>query len=266
MFAQVRENFQTIYQRRALVRFLSRSRREMSLFRTYLGRLWLLLVPLGNILVYYLLLTVVFRAGPRYGVDPFIFIMMGLSHYFILRRAVAGACSAFISQRNLLMQVNIEPLVFYAVAFHEAVLEFLTFIGLFFLFMFFFGITPPLGFFVYYPVGMAILLIFSWSLGLLSATINVFLRDFQYIVNFGLRLLLYASPILYAVGFIPEEYVDLYMLNPLATVFGLFHAAFFGAEPPGTGYIVYAAFLAVTAFICAHGFYNYGKKYFTKLF
>ena len=31
--------------------------------------------------LYYFIIVIIFRAGPRYGIHPFVFLMMGLSHF-----------------------------------------------------------------------------------------------------------------------------------------------------------------------------------------
>lgn len=266
MTVAIADNFYTLYDKRALIRFLAKSRRNASFFRTQLGRFWLLLEPLANMMVYYLMLTVVFQAGPRYGVNPFIFIMLGLSHYFIIRRSIGSSCTAFSSQRSLLLQVNVAPLVFYATAFYQNLLEFLTFVGLFYVFYIFMGPGLAPSFLVLYPLALILLMLFSWSFGLMAAVINVFLRDFQHITNFALRLLLYGSPVLYGAGFLPQKYYGIYMLNPLAPVFSLLHSAFFGTPLPETAYIIWAAAIILAGFFISHLMYNRLAKKFTKVF
>lgn len=260
------DNFRALWNKRGLIHFLTVSRQKASLFRTHMGRFWLLLEPMGNMLIYYVMLTVIFHARERYGVNPFIFIMLGLSHFFIFSRMLSGSSGVFIARRNLLLQVSIEPLVFYGVVFREIFLEFLTFTSLFFVAFFITGHHLTLNFVVFYPLALAMLLLLSWSAGLLIAVMSVFVKDFQRLMGFLTRLTLYGSPVLYGLSFVPDRYLDIYMFNPLAPIFALLHAAIFNLNMPATKHIIFSAVFIFGLFLVAHMAYNMAKKQFTKVF
>jgi lipopolysaccharide transport system permease protein len=56
-------------------------------------------------------------------------------------------------------------------------------------------------------------------------------RDVSYAVNFGIRMLIYAAPVVYPVSLIPEQFRLLYGLNPLAGIIEGFRAALLGTVP-----------------------------------
>lgn len=265
MNSQVIKNFSVLKSQRQLIRFLGQSRRESSLRQTALGKLWLLLEPLGSMLVYYVMLTVIFHAGPRYGVNPFIFIMCGIAHFFLIRTAIANGCPSIGTQGNLMLQTRIEPLVFYAVAFRETVIDFLTFLGLFGCFLLYLG--PPLNIKILtvYPLCLALLLMLAWSWGLFSAVVTVYFRDFQRISGFFSRFVLYCSPVLYSISFVPERMRDIYMLNPVATIFTMIQAAIFNHEMPSDFHIGVACGTTIFCFLASHMLYNKLKYKFTKV-
>ena len=260
-------NLKEMWCRRRLISFLAMSRQKSELFRTNLGRLWLVLGPVGNILIYYLMFVIVFRASDRYGVSPFLFIMLGQMHFFIIGRTLIGSTTAFLARRNLLMQVKIEPLVFYGVIFREIFFEFLTVATVFWIVFIFQGYDLNFFYFIlYYPLSLFLLALLSWSLGLLIATVSVFVKDFQNLSRFIVRIMMYASPVLYALHFIPTEYHALYMANPLATIFGMIHSAIFNFPAPSILHITYAAFFVTVLFVFSHTVYNSLKIKFTKVF
>ena len=164
MLTAIAQHYRALFRYRALITYLVSARRHGRVFKTLLGRAWFLIDPLAHMGVYYLLLVVVFDAGPRYGVNPFVFIMMGLSHYFLIQRTVGFCGGAILSQRNLLVQIAVEPLVFPAVAFRQAAYDFAVF-GSLFLFAFLVIGPPPSSTLFVYPLLLLILVCFAWALG-----------------------------------------------------------------------------------------------------
>lgn len=265
MLAAIVQHYRALFRYRALISFLVAAQRHGRVFKTLLGHTWFLVDPLAHMAIYYLLLVVVLRAGPRYGANPFLFIMMGLSHYFLIQRAVAYCSGAILSQRRTLVQIAIEPLVFPAVAFQRAVYDFAVFGGLFLLAYAVMAPQPSAALFLY-PLLLALLACLAWALGIIVATASVFVRDAERASGIVLRLLLYASPVLYAADFVPEPYRNIYLYNPIATLFNLFHWVFFGTTPPGTAHVaaMLASILAIV--VGAHLFYEWGRVRFAKAF
>ncbi len=72
------------------------------------------------------------------------------------------------------------------------------------------------------PLGLAAIGLLALGAGLLLSTLHVILRDVEFLVRFGLRLLFYACPIVYPVLRVPEHLRPLYDLNPLVGLLWLF--------------------------------------------
>lgn len=259
------QHYSALLRYRALIAYLVSARQQGKVFRTLLGRGWHLIEPLAHMGVYYLLLVVVLQAGPRYGVNPFLFILLGLGHYLLIQRTVAYASGSILSQRNLMMQVAIEPLIFPAVAFQHAAYDFAAFFLLILLAYAALGPSPTWALLAY-PLLLLVLACLAWALGIFVATASVFVRDTQRVANVTLRLLLYASPVIYAVDFVPASYRDAYLFNPIATLFGLFHWAFFDAAPPGIGHVLAMTASVMAMLLGAHLFYRWARVRFTKAF
>ena len=66
----------------------------------------------------------------------------------------------------------------------------------------------------------------SWGLIITSLTTKY--RDLAMLVSFGLQLWQYGSPIAYGLQLVPEKWIGLYMLNPVAPVVTTFRYALFG--------------------------------------
>jgi len=67
----------------------------------------------------------------------------------------------------------------------------------------------------------------SWGLIITSWTTKY--RDLNFLLAFGVQLLMYATPIIYPVSFAPEAYRPYLALNPLTPIFEAFKYCLVGA-------------------------------------
>ena len=107
------------------------------------------------------------------------------------------------------------------------------------------------------PGGIAICLLIvviqtllALGIGLIGSALNVFYRDVRHIVNLGLQIWFYATPIIYPVTTVPERLRDWYYLNPMAGIVTAYRAALFDQATPW-GQLEYPAVCAVV--LCAIG-------------
>ncbi|RUQ22352.1 MULTISPECIES: ABC transporter permease [Kocuria] len=79
-------------------------------------------------------------------------------------------------------------------------------------------------------LGMAILMVFAYGLGLIFGVANVFFRDSENLVDLLVMMLTWMSPIMYpwerVADKAPDWLVHIYFLNPITVAVELFHYAF----------------------------------------
>jgi ABC-type polysaccharide/polyol phosphate export permease len=68
---------------------------------------------------------------------------------------------------------------------------------------------------LYLPVPLLGLVLFTLGCGFFFATANVFFRDMAHILQVVLSAWFYFSPVIYSFDFLPERYRPLFRLNPL---------------------------------------------------
>ncbi len=85
---------------------------------------------------------------------------------------------------------------------------------------------------LYLPLILLIQLALSLGIGLAGAALNVFYRDVQHLIAFGMQLWLYATPIIYPVSSVPERFRTVYVLvNPMVGVIESFRAVLLLQQP-----------------------------------
>jgi lipopolysaccharide transport system permease protein len=112
------------------------------------------------------------------------------------------------------------------------------------------------------PVWIALLLALAVGLGLWSSALTVSYRDVQYILPVVLQMLLYASPIAYAVSAVPARLRVVYYLNPLSGPLDAFRWSLLGTGRPSVVSLAYAAAIALMLLLSgAFGFKKMERKF-----
>jgi lipopolysaccharide transport system permease protein len=65
--------------------------------------------------------------------------------------------------------------------------------------------------------------------GMIISSMTTKYRDFTYLVSFGVTLLMYATPVIYPIEFLPQKYKTIIMLNPLSGIVETFRYAWLGS-------------------------------------
>lgn len=72
--------------------------------------------------------------------------------------------------------------------------------------------------------------------GIIISSLTTKYRDLKILVTFGIQLWMYISPVVYSIAQIPEKYLGLYMLNPVAPIMNMWRYAILGSGQPHYGY------------------------------
>jgi lipopolysaccharide transport system permease protein len=86
-------------------------------------------------------------------------------------------------------------------------------------------LTPAL---VTLPLFIVLALALALGASLLISALNVYYRDFSYILPFALQVWMYASPVAYSASIVPEQFQTLYALNPMVGIILGFRWALLG--------------------------------------
>jgi lipopolysaccharide transport system permease protein len=103
--------------------------------------------------------------------------------------------------------------------------------------MMYYGIVPTAAL-VTLPLWIAALLISMLGAGLLLATLNVWYRDVHHLVNVGIQIWLFASPVAYPASLVHGGLRYVYFLNPIAGVLEGFRWCLLAGPAPKTPALV----------------------------
>lgn len=184
-----------------------------------LGFLWSLLRPLSTLLVYYIAIGK-FLGAERSIPDFAIYIFTGLTAWQLFQEIVNNSTGSIVGNSGLVKKVYLPREVFPLSTVGSALFNYFTQLVILVAAILIAREIPTGTRLLYLPLSLAVLVIFATALGLCLAAINVYLRDFQYLVEIGLNILFWGSPIVYSWPLV-QHAVDgtvlgsIYLGNPL---------------------------------------------------
>jgi len=221
---------------RELMGFLVRRELKSRYKDSALGFVWSLIRPLAMLLIYYVALGQ-FLGAARSIPDFAIFIYTGLTAWTLFNEIVTIGTASIVANSGLIKKVYLPREVFPLSVVGSAVFNFLIQLGILVAATLAVGRLPTGARWFYFPLSLALLLVFATALALLLSAVNVYLRDVGYLVEVALMILFWASPIVYSWGLVHKELKggmleQLYLANPVTLVVAGFQKTFWVA---GTG-------------------------------
>jgi lipopolysaccharide transport system permease protein len=112
------------------------------------------------------------------------------------------------------------------------------------------------------PFFFLLLVLFTVGVTLVTSSVNVFYRDVNPIVQIGLQLWMYLTPVAYPLSAAPERFRVFYMLNPLTAVIEGFRSSLVFGQPPDWRLVAVSATMIVTLLAGALVMFKRMDKYF----
>jgi ABC-2 type transport system permease protein len=184
-----------------------------------LGFLWSLLRPLSTVVVYYVAIGK-FLGAERAIPDFAIYIFTGLTAWQLFQETVSGSTGSIVANAGLVKKVYLPREVFPLSTVGSALFNFGTQMVILVAAVVVVQRIPTGIRLLYVPLSLAVLLVFATAVGLALAAVNVYLRDFQYLVEIVLNILFWASPIAYSWKLVQDALngsvlETIYLCNPI---------------------------------------------------
>jgi lipopolysaccharide transport system permease protein len=229
--------------------------------QTVLGAGWAVLQPLLPMMIF----TVVFGRFARIpsdGVPYALFSLAGLVLWTFFASALSGGGNSLILNRSLLTKVYFPRLVIPASQVLTALVDFAIGFAVLLLALLVGGFVPRLDSVALVPFLLLAVSLTALGAGAWLAALGVQYRDVRHLSPFLTQIWMYASPIVYPMSLVPEQYRTLYALNPMAGIITAFRATVLGVPGPAPLELGLSLLGAVTVFLTGTLYFRHAERVF----
>lgn len=233
--------------------------------QTILGPLWFFIQPIIQTIT----MTVVFTGMASLstdGIPPILFYLGGVTTWNYFAQCLKSTSNTFTANASL----------FGKVYFPRAVAPISVIISN--LIQFAIGFSLFLAFYVYYliagnsvrpdwslvllPLLVLIMGVMGLGLGMFISALTTKYRDLQFLVEFGVQLLMYATPVILPISAVPAKYQFIMYMNPMTGIIETFKYGFFGMGTLDWGLLAYSAIFSAVIFVVGLIIFNRTEKNF----
>lgn len=233
--------------------------------QTILGPLWFIIQPIFQTVV----LAVVFSGMANLstsGIPPILFYLAGVTGWNYFANCLKATSNTFTVNANLFGKVYfpraITPLSIVVSNLIQFAIGFSLFLFIYFYF-YFIGYDLKLNVaLLLLPFLILLMGFMGLGLGMLVSAMTTKYRDLQYLVEFGIQLLMYATPVILPLSSIPDKYISFILLNPMTGVLETFKYAFFSTGSFSWGLLAYSTIFTISSFLVGLLVFNYTEKNF----
>ena len=199
-----------------------------------LGFLWSLFIPLALIVVFWLVFGFLFNRG----VGP-LFLICALFPWTFMQMSITGATTSIVDSRDIIRKVyfpkEIIPFSIVASNCFNFMIALLLMVAGVVVKRIWAGETEMITIaYLYLPLLLCLTILLAAGVGLLTSCAQVFFRDVRYLVEIGLLVWFYFSPVFYQISMVKQyssKVFLIYMLNPMAGLITLYRGVFQIGDP-----------------------------------
>lgn len=225
-----------------------------------LGGLWAILNPLAMILVYTLIFSQVMRAklvGMDNSFAYSIYLCAGVLPWAFFAEVIGRGQNIFLEHANMIKKLSFPRIALPIIVVLNAGLNFAIIFALFTVFLVFSGNFPGWVYVAVVPV-LALQVLFSVSLAVIFAVLNVFFRDVGQFAGIMLQFWFWLTPIVYPASIIPERFQPLLGLNPMTGIIAAYQGIMLTKTQPDWMALAPTAVLSLV--LCAVGWRLFRKR------
>lgn len=219
-----------------------------------LGWLWAIIQPAAVAAIY----TVIFSwiVPIDTGGTPYVvFSYTAVIPWTFLAAALSDMTLSLVANMDLVSKIYFPREALPVAAMAARLMDFGIAAILLLVLMLIFGIPMFQVSWLFVPVILLIQLALVLGLGLACAAANVFYRDVQSLITLGLQIWFYATPIIYPLTAVPEQFHPYYFLNPMVGIIEAYRDVLIYNRLPGP-HLLISAVIALVIFLLGYRFFK----------
>jgi lipopolysaccharide transport system permease protein len=247
-------NLSEIWRYRDLIMLFVRRDFVSTYKQTILGPIWFFIQPLFTTLIFIVIFTRIANLSTE-GLPPILFYMSGITLWNYFSDCFSKTSNVFVANAGIFGKVYFPRLTSPISIVLSNLIKFGIQFSLFFLIYLYYVINHSIEFnigpsILIFPVLVVLMALLGLGLGIIFSSLTTKYRDLSFLLQFGIQLLMYATPIIYPLSSVGGKLKTVLMLNPLTPIIESFRSIFFGTGSIDFAGLAYCIiFTIVTLFI-----------------
>ena len=100
------------------------------------------------------------------------------------------------------------------------------------------------------------------GLGMIISSLTTKYRDLRFLLQFGIQLVMYATPIIYPMSSVPEKYQWIIFSNPMTAIVETFRYGFLGSGSLNLPMLIYSGLISLFILVVGTAIFNRVEKTF----
>ncbi|CAN5389112.1 ABC transporter permease [soil metagenome] len=205
--------------------------------QTILGPIWFFVQPILTTVMFTVIFSGVAKI-PTDGLPPMLFYLAGTTPWNYFSSCLNKTSGTFVNNAHLFGKVYfprlVTPLSIVISNLVQFSIQFLLFFG-FLAYYYFKGIElhPNWAMVVILtPLLLLLMALLGLGTGILVSSLTTKYRDLTFLIGFGVQLAMYATPVIYPMSSIPDNYRPFIEANPMSAIIESFRAIYLGGTIP----------------------------------
>lgn len=198
--------------------------------QTILGPIWFIVQPIMQMLTFIIIFTKVTHISTD-GIPPSLFYLAGIVIWNYFSECLNLTANTFSDNADMFGKVYfprlITPLSKIISGLIKFGIQFSIFLILYLIFLFTSSSIHFNSTLTILPILIILMAGIGLGFGLIFSALTTKYRDLKFLLQFGIQLVMYATPVIYPISSIPEKYKNIFFFNPLAHIIEAFKYAFF---------------------------------------
>ncbi len=233
--------------------------------QTVLGPIWFIIQPVMMTIVF----TIVFGNIANISTDGIphtVFYLAGITMWTFFADAFTKTSETFITNASIFGKVYFPRVIVPLSVVLSGLLKFAVQFTILIAFVAYFAATTevvqPTWAVLLLPVLLLMMGTLGLSLGMIISALTTKYRDLRFLMQFGVQLLMYATPVIYPVSALPDTYRIYIMANPITPIVEAFRYAFVGRGDFDPMHLAYSGGVILVLLIAATVIFNQVEKNF----
>ncbi len=234
--------------------------------QTILGPLWFFIQPLIQTLTFFFIFSKVAKIGTG-KLPPILFYLSGITIWTYFADCFNKTSTIFISNAAVFGKVYfprlVTPISIVISSMVKFGIQLLLFILIYTYYLVFEKVDIHLNFTILlFPFYVLIMATLGLGLGIIFSSLTTKYKDLVFLLQFGIQLLMYATPVIYPLANLSPKYKSYLLMNPITPIVEAIRYGLFGDGIFDIWYLAYSLLFSIIILIVGVLLFNKVEKSF----